>query len=111
MIIVLADLGFLRGQVDFIHSIPFGDKIGHFLLIGIFTFLIVSSVLKSGIEWNPRTAVFFTILLLAVFFSLEEASQIMFPGRHAGWDDLLANYTGIVVFSLLAWYINKKRTS
>ena len=111
VIVVLADLGFLQGQLRLLHSIPYGDKAGHFILLGILTFLVVSSVLQSYPGWNPNRAVAGVALVLAVLSGIEEASQIFFPGRHAGIEDLMANYAGIFVFSLLAWQVNKKRTS
>ena len=110
-IVVLADLGILQGQVDFLHSIPVGDKIAHFLLLGILAFLTNSSVLHARPDRNPKLTVIGIALLLAVLAGVEEASQTLFRGRHPGLDDLLANYLGIAVFSLLAWYVNKKRTS
>jgi len=111
IIVVLADLGILQGQLDFIHSIPYGDKIAHILLLGVFTFLVISSVLQARPDLNPKRVVVAISLLLAVLASMEETSQLLFRGRHAGFDDLLANFIGIAVFSTIALHVNKKRTS
>lgn len=102
-IILLADTGRLPGVLHFIHDIPYGDKIGHFLLIGILSFLANSTALRYAPRKPPRLVVALTCLALALFFGLEEASQVLIPARRASFLDLLADLAGIAFFGWLAW--------
>ncbi len=101
-IILLADTGQLPGVLHFVHDIPYGDKIGHFLLIGILSFLTNSTALRCFPRKPPRRVVALTCLALALFFGLEEASQILIPARRASFLDLLAGLAGITFFGWLA---------
>lgn len=109
LVILFADLGYLQGALAALHEFPFGDKIGHFLLIGILCFLIISSLIQAYPSWNPKWIAFAAIFALAVVFTLEEASQGPIRGRHASLGDLSANYAGILYFGILALRVNKKR--
>ena len=110
-VIVFADLGYLRRPLYLMHKIPYGDKLGHFVLIGTLACLVIASAIQTRPDWNPNMTAIISALILAVIFSVEEASQVFFQDRHAGWKDLVANYAGIIAFGLFAWYTHKKRTS
>jgi len=105
-IIFLADL---RGTdfFAFVGKVPFGDKIGHFLLMGVFSFLL---------NWalNAKTIRFwlFRYLLgsLIVFglVTLEELSQNFIRGRTFDLADLVFDYAGIFIFGEIARLICRK---
>lgn len=109
VIIALADLGFLGGPLRALHRIPYGDKIGHFSLVGILAFLVITSLIQTLPARDPNWVAFSTAFILAVIFTIEEASQGPIRGRDASWKDLFANYAGIVFFGLIAWHLNRKR--
>ena len=109
LIIVLADMGYLAGELKLIHSIPLGDKVGHFLLIGTLAFLVTSTFMQTLPQRDPKLVALSVAFALAAIFTLEEISQDFIPGRDASWKDLFANYSGIIVFSFIAWSLNKKR--
>jgi len=109
MIVVLADAGVLNPALNFINSIPFGDKLGHFILIGTLTFLIVGTMIQTNPSLDPKLVAGRTALAIAVFFSLEEFSQNFFPSRHPDIRDLLANFMGILCFGLASYYLSRKR--
>ena len=101
LVIVLADmdgLGFLR----FINRIPFGDKIGHFVLYGILTFLVDLALFRSLPLLNRRLLVLRVALILALLIGLEEFSQQYFPNRSFDLVDLAFSYLGVIFFSWLA---------
>jgi VanZ family protein len=108
-IIVTADMGVLNGPLRVLHRIPLGDKAGHFFLIGILSFLVTASSIRSLPHRDPGRVALSIGSMLALIFTLEEASQILIRGRNASLEDLLANYAGILVFGLAAWKIHQKR--
>ena len=109
LIILFADLGFLGGPFRIIDSLPFGDKIGHFMLIGMLSFLIISSLFQAFPARDPKRMAIAAGLLLLFVFTVEEASQWPIAGRDASLADLLANYAGIVFFGCIAFFVDKKR--
>ncbi|MFZ5910674.1 MAG: hypothetical protein ACOYYU_11735 [Chloroflexota bacterium] len=110
-IILLADIGLLPGVLRFVHVIPYGDKAGHFLLVGVLCFLLNWTALQSFPRNSPGRVVTLACLGLALFFGLEEASQGPLRARDASLFDLLADYAGIVVFGWLAWKLAPRRAA
>jgi VanZ family protein len=109
LIILFADLGFLDGPLRVIDSLPLGDKIGHFILIGTLSFLIISSLFRAFPARDPKQVAIAAGLILLFVFTVEEASQWPIAGRDASFADLFANYAGIVFFGCIAFFVNKKR--
>jgi len=109
LIIVTADAGVLNPALDFINSVPFGDKIGHFMLIGTLTFLVVGAMIQTHPLLDPKLVAARTALAIAAFFALEEYSQNLFPSRHPDIRDTLANLIGIICFGLASYCVNRIR--
>ena len=102
LIIVLADTGNL-GIFGQINEIPYGDKVGHFVLYGILILLIDLTLFRSLPPSTSRMwLVVITGLILAVMIGVEELSQRNFPTRTSSWSDLTASYLGVILFSWLA---------
>jgi polysaccharide biosynthesis protein VpsQ len=106
-IIVLADLKGTRYLLKFVHFFPYGDKIGHFLLMGTFSLLLnltlsARTVRFGRINWLVGT------LVVAVVVTLEEISQIFVRGRSFDWMDLVVDFAGIFLFGELARLICRK---
>lgn len=87
--------------LTFIHGIPLGDKVLHFLLVGSMTIAV-------NYFWKHRTTqIFSTRILLGsalvlVFMTFEEFGQAFVPHRHFEIADLLCNYAGIFVASKIS---------
>ncbi len=101
LIIVLADLGRL-GFLSALVSLPFGDKIGHFVLYGILTLLLDLTLFRALPTRRPNRIAFFVGLTLAFLIGLEEYSQQFFASRTFSLADLAASYLGVVFFSWVA---------
>lgn len=105
-IIVCANLGIDNIFVQLVHSIPFGDKLGHFCLVGLFT-LLINRLL------NHRFVHFFSIRLLVgsilvlIVTILEEFSQLAFITRTSDEIDIIADFLGILLFSWISLYYCK----
>lgn len=103
-IIVLADLRGTRFLLDFVGDVPYGDKIGHFCLMGTFALLV-------NLALSAKTFRFWTLnyllgsLIVLTIVTAEEFSQIFISGRTFDWDDLVFDYAGIIVFGEAARFI------
>ena len=102
-IVVGADIGRFPSLLQPFYDFPGGDKVGHFILFGILSFLLNKSALAFFPQRAPTRLVLTVSLLLAIVIGLEEWSQSLFPSRTMSLIDLLASYAGVTVFALLAW--------
>ena len=84
--------------IEGIHQIPMLDKICHLLFCGILALLLnLATKNKTVSIWNKKWLI--VSLLLAVFFTIEEFSQMFISSRNFDLLDLLANYIGIGIAS------------
>ena len=103
-IVIAADADQFPGFIKRLYQFPNGDKAGHFILFGILSFLLNKSALTLFPKPNPARLVLTISLLLAIVIGLEEWSQALFPARTMSLTDLLASYTGVTLFALLAYW-------
>jgi VanZ family protein len=101
LIIVMADMGGLR-FLRLINRIPYGDKIGHFILYGILTLLVDLALFRSLPDLRPNLITLRVASILALLIGLEEFSQQYFPNRSFDLVDLASSYLGVIFFSWLA---------
>jgi VanZ family protein len=101
-IVVAANADMLPGLLEQLTHFPSGDKVGHFILFGILSFLLNKSALAMIKKGTPARIVLTVSLLLATLIGLEEWSQSLFPARTMDLSDLFASYAGVTVFALLA---------
>lgn len=114
-IFVLAFIIFLASQkgtrylLNFVGNIPYGDKLGHFLLMGGFSFLL-NMVLDARTfrVWKFRYLLGSVIVLTIV--TLEEISQMFVGGRTFDWSDLVFDFLGIFLLGELARFICRRKT-
>ena len=102
-IVIAANLDQFPRPLKYLYDFPGGDKLGHFVLFGILSFLINNSALSLLPNRIPARLILTVSLLLAILIGLEEWSQSLFPARTMSLTDLLASYTGVGVFALLAY--------
>jgi hypothetical protein len=104
-IIVIADKADGVPWWSFIDQIPFGDKVGHFGLVGTLSLLCNLAFTR----WNPAQPRFITPTTWVLFFllTLEELSQGFMPHRHLDGFDWLADLAGLAFGQMLAMKILK----
>lgn len=108
VIIFIANLKGTRYVLNFVGNIPYGDKLGHFLLMGFFAFLL-------NLALNAKTFRLWKInyllgsLMVIVVVTLEEISQKFVAGRTFDRGDLIFDYLGIFVFGELARFICRRQ--
>jgi len=109
-IIALADQGKLGYIGVIVYEIPYTDKLGHFILMGLLAFFINLSLKCSTISiWNSNFLKGSIIIISLV--TLEEISQLFVETRTFDLMDLVADYLGIFVFGRLALYFNTRFAS
>jgi polysaccharide biosynthesis protein VpsQ len=100
-IIAANNLGLLKEFFNWVASMPFGDKLGHFGLMGILTFLL-NNALNGRMVQIGQVKVLFGCAIVGIAITVEEFSQIWIPSRSFDLVDLAANYLGIG-FAGLPW--------
>lgn len=107
VIVVLADFSGTQYLLDFVGDIPFGDKIGHFLLMGTFSFLLNLALQARTLQFWKINFLLGSLIVLALV-TLEEFSQIFVGGRSFDLTDLIFDYAGIFVFGEAARFVCRK---
>ncbi len=110
IIVTLADQGRLPALLQVYKVIPLGDKLGHFLLMGLFSLL--TNLAFQTARWRiGRLQILKGSLLVAVVVTIEECSQLFLVNRSFSWSDLAADYAGILCFGYLAcwWTLKRQR--
>jgi VanZ family protein len=113
-VFVLAVIIFIAGQkgtrslLNFVGNIPYGDKLGHFVLMGGFS-LLLNLVLNAKTVGRGKFNYLLGSLIVALVVTLEEISQIFISGRTFDSGDLVFDYLGIFVFGELARFICRRR--
>ena len=89
-ILVVLMKAYSGGIPSFIGSIPYYDKIGHFVLYGIWSYLFWRASRRTVFYMIPLTPA-----LITVFTVVEEYLQVLSPNRTASFADLFFSLMGI----------------
>lgn len=106
-IVILADVRETQYLFKPIRRLPYGDKIGHFLLMGFLSFA-VNLALNARVIRIWRVNFLLGSLIVLAVVSLEEFSQIFVRGRSFDYTDLVADFAGILIFGEAARLIFKR---
>ena len=107
VIVFLADSKDYRFLFKFIRDTPYGDKAGHFILMGLFSLLLNLALSCKKVKlWKINLLMGSLIVMLVV--TLEEFSQLFVRYRSFDLVDLLYDYAGIFLFGQLAYYLTKR---
>ena len=104
LIVIAANLGLAPILFGFLRRIPYGDKLGHFVLMGILSLLVNLSMRATRVQIGSFD-VLKGSLIVAVVVTIEEFSQIFIRARGFSLVDLAFDYAGIVTFGTLATYL------
>ncbi|HEX8249461.1 MAG TPA: VanZ family protein [Pyrinomonadaceae bacterium] len=100
-IVVLADIKETQYLFRPLRRLPYGDKIGHFLLMGMFS-LVVNLILKARTIRVWKLSYLLGSLIVLAIVTMEEFSQIFVRGRSFDVTDLVADWAGIIIFGEIA---------
>lgn len=112
-IIMISNLGMAPSVFPFLKHIPWVDKIGHFLLMGILSFLLNINLSAQRIRILFITVLKGTVVVLFLV-TLEECSQMFLRYRSFSLIDLGYSFAGIIVFGMIASMVvarNKPHTA
>ncbi len=102
-IILTASLGLYNPFFKYVKEIPYGDKVMHVFLLGMFTYC--TNILIKFHSFKLSNRILLTgSLIIFVLATLEEISQYWIPTRTFDLMDLAGNYIGI---SLATFFILK----
>jgi len=109
-LVVQAGRGQFPAVFSYFRDFPGGDLLGHFLLMGVLTFLVAFTVaMRSALE--VRAAIIGSVAVMALLITLEEASQILLVHRSFSFLDLFSDYAGVLFFGSLAFLAARRRRS
>ncbi len=103
-IVVLANVGQTQYLFTSLGSLPFGDKIGHFCLMGMLSLLVNLALRAKIFQFWKLNYLLGSLIVLAVV-TAEEFSQIFIRGRTFDASDLIFDYAGIFIFGETARFI------
>lgn len=103
----LADTGLLPHRIRALYDFPYGDKLGHFLLMGLVSFVLNWTALASRAEPQPASVIWKVSLAFVLFVTLEEFSQQLFPRRTFSLLDLGYSYAGIALAAFLVYRLKR----
>ncbi|MBN1537308.1 MAG: VanZ family protein [Anaerolineales bacterium] len=103
VIIIFADQGMVPGVIGMMYNYAWGDKLGHFILMGLLTFLVNLSLSARRVKIFSRPVLLGSILVTIAVVA-EETSQLFLDSRSFSWLDLGSDLIGILCAS---WLISK----
>ncbi len=103
---VAASAGLGVPALGFVASVPGADITGHFLLIGTVAFVSVLAFVGNQRRHQNRQWLR-VVVLLAILFTVDEFLQLVLPLRAFQISDLIANYCGVLLFSLVALFLRR----
>lgn len=101
-LILSADLDHDNIVMTIGHSVPHGDKIGHFLIFGIGALLLNMALSFRQVKISFRHFHLGSIIVFS-FAICEEFTQIFFDTRNFDFVDMLFDLIGIGVFSSISF--------
>ncbi|MFT5912343.1 MAG: VanZ family protein [Paraglaciecola sp.] len=94
--------------LTFLHNIPFGDKIMHFLLVGTLAVVLNLYFCHKKVTIFSKKVLLGSLITL-IFITLEECSQYYIPNRNFEIMDMCCNYAGIFGMTQLFDIIKSSR--
>jgi VanZ family protein len=108
LIIAAANQGDLHFLRIIVNSIPYGDKWGHFFLMGLLAFF-VNMLIKCKTFRLFNISILKGSVIVFSLITLEELSQLFIKSRSFDLGDLTFDYLGILVFGQLAVYLYRQK--
>jgi hypothetical protein len=100
LIIWLADHRDTQFIFGWLQALPGGDKLGHFLILGGFAFVLNHSLRCRTVALAGRPVLLGSLIVFLLALA-EETSQLFIPGRTFDLLDLAADALGILVLGRL----------
>ncbi|KJZ15233.1 vault protein inter-alpha-trypsin [Marinomonas sp. S3726] len=106
-VIFMANTGQDIWLFELTRKVPFGDKLGHFLVFGSLT--LMANLATRGKQMRFKLgSIYWGSLSVLIFVTLEELSQYFVATRTLDLLDYLANLLGILCFTGLSRELMRK---
>ena len=99
-----ANTGDYNTMLKMAGSVPYGDKMGHFLLYGALTLILNLTLNLRQVKIGSHEFLRGSVIILIVTF-IDEFTQILNESRSFEWLDMSSNLLGIVLFSYFSFFI------
>jgi VanZ family protein len=110
VIVFLADQKRFQPLFRRVRELPYGDKLGHLILMGLLSFLLNMALSCRWVRvW--KIEILKGSLIVAIIVTLEEFSQIFVKYRTFDLGDLFMDYVGIFFFGMLAHLLTRRKMS
>ncbi|KZM42173.1 vault protein inter-alpha-trypsin [Marinomonas sp. SBI22] len=106
-VIFMANTGQDIWLFELTRKVPFGDKLGHFLVFGSLT-LMANLATRGKLMRFKLGSIYWESLSVLIFVTLEELSQYFVATRTLDLLDYLANLLGILCFTGLSRELMRK---
>jgi hypothetical protein len=107
-IVIAADQGEIPPFIKSLYRFPGGDKLGHFLLMGLLSFFVNMALPLRPADKPWRSLLIGSGVVLLVV-TIEELSQGLSSNRTLSWSDWICSCAGIVCFGYAAWRLRLRR--
>lgn len=106
-IVSLKNAGLGAPFFAFFGQIPYHDKVGHFILMGILGFLAVAAI-TPRLRLPRKNAFIRVMAILVTIIALEEISQGFLPQRTLSLSDFVFGVAGALSFGWIAIFVNSR---
>lgn len=101
IIIAIVNMGDYNYLFQLVYTLPYGDKIAHFFLMGGLAFMVNLSLKGTQVKFYDRRFLLGSLIVLAIV-TFEEFTQIFVATRTFDLGDLGCDYVGIWMFGQMA---------
>jgi polysaccharide biosynthesis protein VpsQ len=109
LLVLVANIGLAGPWFGPLYDFPYGDKVAHFLLIGVLALLVSLGFSDRRVRVLGRFNLLRGSLILAGLVTLEEFSQLFQGARTFSLVDLAAGLAGIYLFGELGAALREKK--
>ncbi len=106
-VIYMANTGQSSFFFQLVSMIPYGDKLGHVFLFGFLTLGLNIALNFKALSFK-QIRVYYGAIIVGMFVVSEELSQYFLPSRTFDVFDLCSDITGILLFSIISYELNRR---
>ena len=109
-IIIAANRGSLGNSFSFAYQVPYFDKVGHFILMGLLAFFAIISLVPR-MRGPQQKATLKVVVILLIIIAFEEISQHFIPSRTFSIADYLCGVIGVLTANFVSKWLPLQKKS
>ncbi|MFT4550494.1 MAG: hypothetical protein ACI8XO_000680 [Verrucomicrobiales bacterium] len=107
IVVIACNVGHGQQLFSMMDQVPGRDKTGHFVLMGMLSFLLVIMLVPRMKSDRPKAALI-VMAVVALVITLEEGSQYFISSRTFSLADLGCSLAGVIAFGAIAYVFVRK---